>query len=71
MKKYVGHIDVSVEKILGKGAIKQARTQKKHLVRLCIHLSLSLSLYVTCIHVYSHTEEAPDTYVFIDLSLCR
>ena len=33
MKKYVGHVDISVEKILGKGAIKQARTQKKRLVR--------------------------------------
>ena len=51
MKKYVGHIDVSVEKIFGKGAIKQARTQKKHLVRLCIHLSLSLSVcyMYTCV----------------------
>jgi hypothetical protein len=33
MKKYVGHVDISVEKILGKGAIKQARTQKKRMVR--------------------------------------
>jgi len=32
MKKYVGHVDISVEKILGKGAIKQARTQKKRMV---------------------------------------
>jgi len=31
MQKYVGHVDIDVKKILGNGAVEQARTQKKHI----------------------------------------